>query len=189
MVLFTCICCPHILGEHTPTTTSTVSSFCPCVRTFAWFLCRGWGGGSIDNKHICFWTEVVSFFIFRRFCIHGQSALLREIHWTHDWFGGKEQPPISSHYSASNPSTKSSCAVSGWQIFRHLTSLPVDWNWKTIKATVKDKTFNIYLFCCIFDHIHVKTFLVRHSFPLWTFSKRLYLLNRCILYPDVSCVP
>lgn len=57
----------------------------------------------IDRKHPLIWSEVLTSLFFRRACIHGQSTLLREIHWTHDWFGGKTHPSTFSKCSLLEP--------------------------------------------------------------------------------------
>lgn len=96
--LSTCICCPHILGDNYITSfpllhhiypylfLSPVCSYCHICLSVRLRLslttCIPWSGSEAL-------TSMISYYLFHRACIHGQSTLLREIHWTHDWFGGK----------------------------------------------------------------------------------------------------
>lgn len=94
-------CCPHAFAVLVTSVKSTQPPFLRytssvCVHPVG--LLAPQTALVVDNMHSLkgcdALTSVICPFLFRRARIHGQSALLREIHWTRDWFGGRSHPPF-----------------------------------------------------------------------------------------------
>lgn len=98
LMLSTCICCPHILGDNYTISFPLLHVNVPYISLalyvnlimsgcLSYCICQ-WQHAFLDLKWLL--TSMISSLLFHRTCVHGQSTLLREIHWTHDWFGGKK---------------------------------------------------------------------------------------------------